>query len=118
MPSSYTPQQKGAIAQFVGFTSTKDSVAAKTLKAHDENRDVESDEESDEKMDVDPDEPKRQEHARIMKKQCKEQKRGDWKEKKSWTQEGIELACLEGSEQDEQEQATLEKLEPGENLYL
>ena len=29
MPASYTPQQKAAIAQFVGFTSTKDSVAAK-----------------------------------------------------------------------------------------
>ena len=29
MPSSYTPQQKAQISQFVGFTSTKDSVAAK-----------------------------------------------------------------------------------------
>lgn len=29
MPSSYTPSQKGAIAQFVGFTQVKDSVAAK-----------------------------------------------------------------------------------------
>lgn len=29
MPSTYTPQQKGLITQFVGFTSTKDSVAAK-----------------------------------------------------------------------------------------
>lgn len=29
MPSSYTPQQKVHISQFVGFTSTKDSVAAK-----------------------------------------------------------------------------------------
>ena len=29
MPSSYTPQQKALISQFVGFTSTKDSVAAK-----------------------------------------------------------------------------------------
>lgn len=29
MPSAYTPSQKGAIAQFVSFTSTKDSVAAK-----------------------------------------------------------------------------------------
>ena len=31
MPSSYTPQQKGLIAQFVGFTSVKDSVAAKVI---------------------------------------------------------------------------------------
>lgn len=76
----------------------------------DENSDVESDEESDEKMEeVDPDELKRQEHARIMKKQRKEQKHGDWKEKKSRTQEGIELGCLEGSEQDEEEQAILEE---------
>jgi len=29
MPSSYTPSQKAAIAQFAGFTSTKDSAAAK-----------------------------------------------------------------------------------------
>ena len=29
MPSSYTPQQKAQIAQFVNFTSSKDSVAAK-----------------------------------------------------------------------------------------
>ena len=29
MPSSYTSSQKGAIAQFVGFTQVKDSVAAK-----------------------------------------------------------------------------------------
>lgn len=34
MPSSYTPQQKAQISQFVGFTSTKDSVAAKHLKSH------------------------------------------------------------------------------------
>jgi len=34
MPTAYRPQQKAAIAQFVGFTSTKDSVAAKQLKSH------------------------------------------------------------------------------------
>lgn len=76
----------------------------------DENSDEKSDKESDEKMEeVDPDEPKRQEYTRVMKKQCKEQKRGDWKEKKSRTQEGVELGCLEGTEQDEQEQAILEE---------
>ncbi|KAL8793961.1 MAG: hypothetical protein Q9195_003474 [Heterodermia aff. obscurata] len=29
MPPAYSPSQKGAIAQFVGFTQTKDSIAAK-----------------------------------------------------------------------------------------
>ncbi|KAK4692157.1 hypothetical protein P7C71_g4991, partial [Lecanoromycetidae sp. Uapishka_2] len=33
MPSSYTAAQKASIAQFVSFTSVKDSVAAKHLKA-------------------------------------------------------------------------------------
>ncbi|MDI1489289.1 MAG: hypothetical protein OHK93_008567 [Ramalina farinacea] len=31
MPSAHTPTQKAAIAQFVGFTQVKDSVAAKTV---------------------------------------------------------------------------------------
>lgn len=34
MPAAYSPSQKAAIAQFVGFTQTKDSAAAKHLKAH------------------------------------------------------------------------------------
>ncbi|MCJ1384406.1 Scaffold-type E3 ligase [Xylographa soralifera] len=33
MPPAYTPSQKSAIAQFVSFTSVKESVAAKQLKA-------------------------------------------------------------------------------------
>ena len=33
MPSAYTASQKAAIAQFVGFTSAKDSVAAKVSSA-------------------------------------------------------------------------------------
>ena len=36
MPSSYTSSQKNAIAQFVGFTQVKDSVAAK-VEIHQEN---------------------------------------------------------------------------------
>ena len=36
MPSSYTPSQKSAISQFVGFTQVKDSLAAKVkLALHD-----------------------------------------------------------------------------------
>ncbi|KAL6721724.1 Scaffold-type E3 ligase [Lecanora helva] len=37
MPSTYTSSQKAAISQFVGFTSVKDSVAAKQLKSHNWN---------------------------------------------------------------------------------
>lgn len=33
MPPAYTPTQKGAIAQFVSFTSTKDSVAARVSRS-------------------------------------------------------------------------------------
>ena len=36
MPS-YTPNQKAAIQQFTGFTSAKESVAAKQLKNHNWN---------------------------------------------------------------------------------
>ncbi|KAL2048332.1 hypothetical protein N7G274_000243 [Stereocaulon virgatum] len=70
---------------------------------------------SDEKLDSDkklleanPHRQQIEEHAKIMQRQCREQKRGDWKRKRTSVEMGVEIGWLEGSEEDRQEREILE----------
>ena len=50
-----------------------------------------------------------EEHAKIIQRQCREQKRGDWKQTRTIIDVGVEMGWLEGSEEDRQEREILEE---------
>jgi hypothetical protein len=95
-----------------------------SVQSSDSDQDTENNEnlkstgklQSDEKLDSDkklleanPHKQQIEEHAKIIRRQCREQKRGDWKQKRTITEVGVEMGWLEGSEEDRHERKILEE---------